>query len=267
VTAGPTTHERAKGTQLGNDVTLRNTRDGRAESFVHVEVQGKYTSAKFLALRAYHGSEVLKNGTGGTMVVLSHNAETAAQFRAAEAAGGQELAYRGVYLSGADLADMAGPDRPFEERALVAALASYTKGIPPEVHPLLQEMDDRDPVMAELFWEVMLDECPTDDKRLEEEMFSPETYQRMHQMPVFQRYFDKLEAKGKTEGKAEGKAEGKVAEAIEALFQFFKARGDEISLNADVEIETCTDVETLHGWRDRAYRGETAEQIFDRVAA
>jgi hypothetical protein len=32
-----------------------------------------------------------------------------------------------------------------------------------------------------------------------------------------------------------------------------------------VELEACMDVEVLHAWQDRAYRGETAEEIFDHV--
>jgi hypothetical protein len=148
--AGPTTHERTGDAPLENDVTVRAMRGQRPVSFVHVEMQTDFTEGKFLSLRAYHGSEVLKCGSGGTMVVVSPSAETAAKFRWAEAAYGRQLVYRGVYLSMEDLADMAAPDRPFEERALAAALADYKQGLKPDTDELLAEMYARDPILGGL---------------------------------------------------------------------------------------------------------------------
>jgi hypothetical protein len=261
--AGPTTHERPGDSPLENDVTVRAMRGGEPASFVHVEMQGRFTEGKFLSLRAYHGSEVLKTGTGGTMVVLSPDAETTAKFRAAEAARGRELAYRGVYLSGEDIAgDMAAPDRPFEERALAAAMTDYTAGIPPGTFGLLEEMLDRDPIMGDLLVEVIAKDCPLHDKRLEEEM-SPEAYERLKQVTAFRPYFEKERTEGMLIGKTEGQVDG---EAV-ALLRYFAARGDELSLHAQMEIASCADPETLIGWLDRAYRGATSADIFDSVSA
>ena len=290
LTAGPTTHERGGNSPLETDVTVRAAAEGKPVSFVHVEMQGAFTMGKFLGLRAYHGSEVLKSGCGGTMVVLSRDAETTARFRAAEAQIGRDLDYRAVYLSGHDLTGFAAADRPFEERALAAALADYTRGAKAGTLGMLREMDAHDPIMGDLFAALLADECPPDDMTLEEEM-SPETFERLQKFtafkPYFEREYDRMRVAGRAEGMAQGRAEGaalgraegmaqgkaegaalgKVSGEMTALLAFFAERGDNLSLNAQLEIAACSDPELLLGWLLRAFRGESAAAIFDSELA
>jgi hypothetical protein len=273
VHAGPTTHEWS-GEVLEGDVTVRAMSGDKAAEFVHVEVQSKFTMPKFLSLRAYHASEVLKSGCGGTMVVISPSARTAAKFRETEARLGAKLDYRGLYLSTEDLAGMAAPGRPFEERALVAALTDYATGIKPGTLEMLSEMETHDPVMGDLFLELITDECPPDDRTWREKM-SPELYEKLRRYPVFTDYFDRATAEGRTagiaeglvEGRAAGKVEGRVQALRNALRTFFEVRGDEVSLHADVEIATCGNSMILQDWLDQAYRGSKASEIFDAEPA
>jgi hypothetical protein len=88
---------------------------------------------------------------------------------------------------------------------------------------------------------------------------SPETYAEMYRrlraISVFRPYFeadwDVAEAKGEAA----------------ALLRFLEVRGDDVSRNAYARIKDCICVEIIHDWQDRAYRGETSEEIFDGVVA
>jgi len=60
--------------------------------------------------------------------------------------------------------------------------------------------------------------------------------------------------------------EGEVRSQIRSLLKVFAARGFDLSNARRVEIETCTDVDTLDNWIDRALTAESIDDVFEPEA-
>jgi hypothetical protein len=99
--------------------------------------------------------------------VLSPKASVTRRFRTAEDAVGQALAFSVSYLSREQLSPLAEGERPFQERALAAALTDFENGISDMTVSILLEMRDHDDNVAELFLRAILEEC-ADQTKLEE---------------------------------------------------------------------------------------------------
>jgi hypothetical protein len=118
---------------------------------------------------------------------------------------------------------------------------------------MLQEMYQHSETLGGLYLDAILDGRKPDDPVLEE-VLSPDLMERIKEIPAFRARFDQACAEGKAEGKAEG-------ERV-SLLRYFRVRGDDVAPRALEQIRACTDPALLADWQERAYRGETSEQIF-----
>jgi predicted transposase YdaD len=172
------------------------------------------------------------------------------------------------------------PGRGLPERALATALCDFRQGLPTGALTLVTELRQADEFLADLLFEAMLEGCP-DDRKVEEAM-SPETLARLEGMPSFRAWQEKARTAGREEGRQEGRHEGWQEGRLEGrqegrqegrdegllkgraqtLLQFFGARRDRVPAHAITEITNCADVAVLDGWLERAFGGESAEEIF-----
>jgi hypothetical protein len=247
--ASPVSHQVRGQSRISNDVTVRLYRGGQVVYFLQIEVQRDYSWDKFATLRAYHRSEVRNSGCGEHMVVLSPQRNVADRYARAEERRGEELGYAGVYLGSGDLEPFAAAGRPFEERALAAALADFSKGIPPGAGEMLAEMYQHSETLGSLYLDAILEGRKPDDPVLEE-VLSPDLMERIKEIPALRARFDQARAEGAARGGGE------------SLLLYFRVRGDNLAPYALERIRTCTDPALLADWQERAYRGETSEQIF-----
>ena len=277
VTAGPNTHQvrkAGKRGQLLSDATVHLLRDEEKCHFFQVEMQRDYSWSKLATLRAYHGSEVRNAECGGHVFVLSPRAAVADSFLRAEKEAGTRLAFSASYLTGRDLAPLAADGRPFEERALAAAVTDFSRGITGQVVPALLEMREHDDTVADLFLTAILEECP-DEGELEDKL-SDLAMQRLQGLPSFQRWAartsERIEAQLRAQFEAEAAAEraraaeeaaaDRAREVVHGLQTYFTAKGDVPSLGALETMNSCTNVTTARYWLNRAYAGESSADIF-----
>ncbi|MGH3252136.1 MAG: hypothetical protein ACRDOI_38820 [Trebonia sp.] len=296
VTAGPNTHQVRKAGKRGqvmSDATVHLMRDEEKCHFFQVEMQRDYSWSKLATLRAYHGSEVRNAECGGHLFVLSPRTTVADGFVRAEKDAAARLAFSASYLTGRDLAPLAVAGRPFEERALAAAVTDLSKGITDQVIPVLLEMREHDDTVADLFLTAILEECP-DEGELEDKL-SDLAMQRLESLPSFQRWAARTSKRIKAEVEAEVEARvyaryeaqasqervraaeeaaaervraaeeaaaERAREVVRGLQTFFTAKGDVSSLSALETMNACTDVTTARFWLNRAYAGESSAEIF-----
>ena len=71
------------------------------------------------------------------------------------------------------------------------------------------------------------------------------------------------EAKGKAEGEAKGKAEGKVEGKAEALLRLLEKRGLAVADSMRERVLSCTDIELLDRWFDRAVTASDTDAVFE----
>jgi hypothetical protein len=274
--AGPTAHRLKDGKTVHADATVRLMRGDSPVHFTQVEVQREYAWKKLATLRAYHGSEVRKSGCGGRVFVLSPRAEVSERFVENEARAREELAFQVSFVPATGLAALREPTRELPERALATALCDFGQGLPAGSLALVTELRQADEFMADLLFDAILEGCP-DDRKVEEAM-SPETLARLEGLPSFRAWQERARTAGLEEGRHEGLQEGlqqglhqgrQLGESVgllkgkaQTLLQFFHARRDPVPTQAVTEIIACSDSSVLDGWLDRAFNGETAEQIF-----
>lgn len=200
---GPNTHQVRKAGRRGqiiSDATVHLLREEEKCHFLQVEMQQEYSWSKLATLRAYHGSEVRNAGCGGHVLVLSPKAAVTDSFVRAEKEAGAALAFSVSYLTGRDLVPLATAGRPFEERALAAAVTDFRSGVSDEVISMLLEMREHDDTVADLFFRAILEECP-DESQLEEKL-TDLAMQRLQGLSSFQRWAARIKAEAQDEANA-----------------------------------------------------------------
>jgi hypothetical protein len=286
IVPAPNSHQVRGGKPLETDGTVRLLQAGRPVWFAQAEVQRRYDLDKYATLHAYHGSEVRNSKTGGQMFVLSVKKGETGKFRDADDQYQPEFTYREAYLSGDDLRPLADPDRPYEERALAAAMIDFSQGIPENARHMLREMSEHDLTVANLYMKAILEEVK--DVAMLEEALQPDMFERLRELSSFREYEAKVKAEGKAEAEAEAAekaqaatavaAERAVAEAVAAtaaaiekaradskvedLIRYLVLSGDPPSSDAIKQISACQDAAVLGFWLMRAYQGEKAADIF-----
>ncbi|MBO0806049.1 MAG: hypothetical protein J2P25_23630 [Nocardiopsaceae bacterium] len=263
VAAAPNSHQLPGRPPIETDGTVRYLRDGEPVYFTQVEVQRLHDLDKYATLRAYHGSEVSKAKAGGHMVVVSPKSAETEKFRDSEAELGEKYAYRGSYLSRADLEPMAAKDRPFEERSFAIGMTDFTQGVPESARGMLREMTERDVTIANLFFRTIMEEVP--DMTMVEDVLQQDMFERLRELQSFRDYEARLTARLKADAEARLKSETEAAAAearADDLIRFFGLRGDTLSEHAFTQIRECRDADKLGYWLQRAYTGTTAEEIF-----
>lgn len=68
-----------------------------------------------------------------------------------------------------------------------------------------------------------------------------------------------LHLRGKAEGKAEGQAEGKA----DAIFLVLQARGLPVPDDVRRRVLSCSDLDTLSGWLERAVTVASIDAVFE----
>lgn len=266
--AVPASYPMPDGSTIEGDATVQfQGENGKARFFAQVEMQRKYGLGKLATLRAYYGGEVRRSQCGGHMYVLSPQEAETRKFRENDALYREELAYRASYLSGADLAPFAAPDRSLQARALAAAMTDMAReGVPPGARDLLLELHDHGKdLVADLFVKAMMEEC-ADISELEVGM-TDAAMDRLLTLPSFRDFVARREAEtaAKTEAQTEVKTEIRVLK--NSLKTYFAAKDDILSASALAVLRQCSDPDTLENWLERAYRGETSDQILGNGSA
>lgn len=75
---------------------------------------------------------------------------------------------------------------------------------------------------------------------------------------LMERAYLEGQAEGEAEGKAKGKAEGEAA----LILRLLEKRGIPVSEDIQVRITSCTDLDTLTLWFDRALTVTASEDLF-----
>lgn len=242
--------------------------------FFQVEMQRDYKWSKLATLRAYHGSEVRNAECGGHIFVLSPKTSVTDSFRKAEEEARVRLAFSASYLTGRDLQPLAADGRPFEERALAAAITDFSGGIASGTVPMLLEMHEHNETVADLFLTAILEECPGESEL--EDALSELAMRRLESLPSFQRWAAQTaerierEAEAKVERVRREEAErhrrevaiAQTKTVIQSLLDYFTAKGDVPALHALETMNACTDLTIAQFWLKRAYAGETSARIF-----
>jgi regulator of protease activity HflC (stomatin/prohibitin superfamily) len=154
----------------------------------------------------------------------------------ANAKAQHELAFSASYLTGRDLVPLAAEGRPFEERALAAAVTDFRGGIAEQVIPMLLEMRERDDTMADLFFTAILEECPDEDEL--EEKLSDLAMQRLQGLPSFQRWAARTSER--IEAQLRAKFEAEAAEAqVQAAKQAAEAQARAAKEAAEAQVQAA----------------------------
>jgi hypothetical protein len=258
VAAGPNTHQvrrEGKRGQVMSDATVHLLRDEEKCHFFQVEMQRDYSWSKLATLRAYHGSEVRNAECGGHVFVLSPRAAVTESFLRAEKEAGTRLAFSASYLTGRDLAPLAAAERPFEERALAAAVTDLSRGITDQTVLVLLEMREHDDTVADLFLTAILEECP-DEGELEAKL-SDLAMQRLQSLPSFQRWAARTSERIRAEVTAEVEAERAKVEAERAKI--------EAKIEAEVEARVRAAMEVAAEERTRVAQEAAVSQAREVV--
>ncbi|MCL2583457.1 MAG: hypothetical protein FWE35_13495 [Streptosporangiales bacterium] len=277
--AGSNSHQLPDRPPLDGDGTIRFLREGKPAFFAQVEVQQKHTDDKYATLRAYHGSEVSKAQVGGHMFVVSPKPAEAAKFRRSESRRGEEYAYRGSYLSRADLEPLAGDGQSFEERCFALGMTDFSQGVPTAAVAMLREAAETDITIANLFFRTITEEVS--DVAMMEAVMQDDILEKLRGLKAWRDYEERVEKRGEARAEAKAEARAEVAERAaqaraeaaelaaraDALTQFFFMRGDKPSVHALDRIGACSDAGQLNLWLRRAYAGETAAEIFPEPEA
>lgn len=80
--------------------------------------------------------------------------------------------------------------------------------------------------------------------------------------PIFHRHWLRGNNEGKAQGQAEGEAKGKADGEAKAVLAVLAARGIDIPDDAKKRITTCTNLEQLDTWIQRAVTIDTAHDLF-----
>jgi hypothetical protein len=272
VVPAPDSHYMKDGRTIYTDATVRLLRKGKPVYFLSVEMQREYARGKYATLHGYHGSGVEKIDRGGHLLVLSEKPGTAARFRKEDADRRAELAFDGSFHDGDDL----GPMREAEglslgARAVPAALADFSAGVPGWANDMLIELTSGDPALANLYFRTMMEEAPK--MTMLEASLTPEMLERLRELESFRDYEAKVtseaqaKAAAEVEAKVKAEVEAKVKTEVEArakaaLKDFLFIRGDKPSKHAFKVISDCRDVNELDDWLKRAYLGETSLELF-----
>jgi hypothetical protein len=257
----PNSHPVQGGGTIETDATVRLIDGRKVAHFAQVEMQREYLWDKLVTLRAYHASEVRHSKSGGHMFVLSPKESVTRRFRAEEAICREELAFRVSYLSGQDLTASAEEDRSFEQRALALTLTDFDNGIPTDAAAMMAEMQDCDDLIADLFFLAII-QGGASRTEVEDLMFSSLDRQRFESLPSVRAWREQLSAEGEARGEARGEAIGRASALQETLVNYFTTKGDRLSQAAIALIRGNSDALVLQTWIERAFRGETAAQIF-----
>jgi hypothetical protein len=275
VRSAPNKHRVRGRRAIETDNTVRLLHQGTTRFFAQVETQRKFSPEKLATLRAYHGSEVRNTGCGGHVFVLSPRTSDTRRFRQEEERLREELAFQVSYMAGEDLEPLAAARRPLHARLTAVALADLAQGRTDRAVSLLLELGEQgmENLAGQLF-EAMLEECP-DDVNLEEAL-SEIAMQRLDRLPFAQAWLAKKTAAAREEAAREleeaarelARARAEAAKArLDArrgdLVTYFAAKADALTAQALAGIEAATEETVIQSWLMRAYRGETAEQIFE----
>jgi hypothetical protein len=271
VMAAPTTHHVPGGAPVATDSTVRLLRRGRPTFFAHVEMQNEFRARKVPTLRAYHGIQVRKSGCGGRVFVLSPRRSVTQRFRDEEERRGHELSFQVSYLSGDDLAYLSKSAYPYPERALAAASADYRNGATVEAKTVLVEMgwrghDD----LARALVLAIIEGCPDEGKVLE--TMSDVALERLAWLPQVQELLAQATARLRQEldqARADAKCADLQARADAKrgdLMAYFSAKGEVLTSSAYKTIQACADEAIIYTWLMRAFRGETAAEIFPELS-
>ena len=79
---------------------------------------------------------------------------------------------------------------------------------------------------------------------------------------LMERAYLEGQAEGKAEGKAEGQAEGKAAGEAALILRLLDKRGILVSEDTRERVTSCTDLDTLTLWFDRALTVTASEDLF-----
>ena len=163
------------------------------------------------------------------------------------------------------------PGQSLAVRAVPAALADLSKGVPDWAWNLLREMSEGAPELANLYFRTMMEEAP--NMATLEAALTPEMLGKLRQIASFRDYEAKFqaeataqaeaEAEARVEAKVEARVEAKLAEVIAGtLKNFLVARGDKPTTHAIKTISASHDADELDAWLRRASLGETSAQLF-----
>lgn len=268
VVPAPDSHYMKDGGTVYTDAVVRLLKDGKPVFFLNVEMQREHTQTKYATLHSYFGSGVGKVNAGGHALVLSDKARTAVLFRKEHAERRAELAFAASFHSGEDLAPLREAEGlSLGARALPAALADFSAGVPGWAQDMLSELASGDPTLANLYLRTMMEEAA--NMTMLEASLTPEMLERLRELESFRDYEARFQAQARAEARAEAEAEAeaKVAKAeakvkAAVLKDFLRVRGDKPSKHAFKTISDCHDANELDSWLNRAYLGETSAQLF-----
>ena len=268
VMASPDAHRLRSGSTVHTDATVRLLQKGRPVFFMTVEMQRDYKKGKYATLHAYHGSGVRNIDAGGHLFVLSDKPGATAQFRSEDAGRRAALAFSGSFHSGGDLEKLRDvEDLSLGARAMPAAMADLSAGVPGWAREVLEELSVGDLTLADLYFQTMLEEVPK--MTMVGEALRPELLERLRELESFRDYEARVkaeadaEAEARVEARVEATTQAKVAEAkAEDLKDFLILRGDAPSEYAINTITTCRNPALLSAWLKRAYLGATSAQLF-----
>jgi hypothetical protein len=122
-------------------------------------------------------------------------------------------------------------------------LTDLRKGPPSDTAAILTEMYLHAELLGDLMLDAMVDACPPGTL---EALMTTELLDKLDAFPAFR----------------ERRVRDRIAGQAATLQQFFEIRGDVLSEHAVQQIATCTEPITMQKWLERAFRGETAAEIF-----
>ncbi|MGW3628979.1 hypothetical protein ACWD7F_02235 [Streptomyces sp. NPDC005122] len=152
--------------------------------------------------------------------------------------------------------------RTAAENPAMATFSALTHARSPDIDAILealgralQSMDEKSAEYYNEFLDVNLGRTPAGDKW--REILSFVTY-----FPGRGTVRETAYLEGKAEGKAEGQAEGRVEDRAALILRVLEKRGIDVPEPARELIGSCTDLDTLTLWFDRALTAASSEDLF-----
>jgi hypothetical protein len=147
------------------------------------------------------------------------------------------------------------------ELAVLSGIAHGTdKAVRNAVFTALAALAAQDTDLAALYADVIVTELPMALRKTAEAELRAKT--REYGSDFARSYHAQGKAEGREEGLAEGKAEGRAEGEAAAVLAVLAARGIAVTRDQESQVKSCTDLNRLNGWLQRAATAESADQVF-----
>ncbi|MBG6088126.1 hypothetical protein [Actinomadura viridis] len=263
VSLGSETYNDCDPTEFRCDATIMMGDPVKPDLGIIFEVQMKPSKRKTYTWPAYMATLRARKECPVTLLVLCPDRATAARCAEWIDTGHPGWVLKPLVMSLADIPAVTDPGKAREMPEL-AALSALAQGGGPLGRPVLEAFCAGLEVTASdvkaKYYDYIASHLPEAARKILEDIVATSTYQ--FQTDFLRESQAKGKAEGMAEGMAKGMAKGKAEALAEAVLRVLARRDLVPSEEERGRITSCTDLELLEVWHDRAITAESVEELF-----